>query len=63
MDQDHGNRHISAFDFDIVRNAFRKSVIELNMAEEHWAKHARLLLKDFTDCEPDETIINRIIGR
>lgn len=63
MDANGTDRHISAFDFDIVREAFRKSVRELNMAEEHWAAHAKSLFQDFTGTEPDEAMVNHIIGR
>ncbi|WP_044548622.1 hypothetical protein [Mesorhizobium japonicum] len=63
MDQDHEGGHCSAFDFDIIREAFRKSVRELDLAEELWAAHAKSLFQDFTGREPDETMINHIIRR
>jgi hypothetical protein len=63
MDQSDTGDHVSAFDFDIVREAFRKSVRELNLAEEHWAAHAKSLFQDFTGSEPDDTMVNHIIGR
>lgn len=63
MDKSHGEESISAFAFDIVREAFRKSVVETKLAEERWADHAKSLLKEMADCEPDEDMINRIIGR
>ena len=55
--------HFSAFAFDIVKEAFMKSVREQNLAKESWAEHARLLLRDFTGGEPDQTMIDRIISR
>lgn len=63
MDQNREEGRVSALDFDIVREAFRKSVKETNLAEEHWPKHIKLLFQDLLDHEPDESIINRIIGR
>jgi len=60
---DHDVGRVSAFAFDIVREAFGKSVRETKLAEEHWAEHAKSLLQQMTDCEPDEEIVNRIIGR
>lgn len=63
MDQSHGEESISAFAFDIVREAFRKSIVDTKLAEEHWANHAKSLVRDFTGCEPDQSMIDRIIGR
>ncbi|ESZ13695.1 hypothetical protein X737_24940 [Mesorhizobium sp. L48C026A00] len=37
-------------------------VKELNLAEERWAEHAKLVFQDFTDNEPDEAIIARLIS-
>lgn len=55
---------ISAYDFDIVRSAFRLSVAEGRIGERHWIQHARDLLRELTGHEDaDEAIINRIIGR
>lgn len=47
----------------LVRAAFRKSVRELNLAEEHWSEHAKLLLQELTGHEPDQCMIDRIIER
>lgn len=63
MDRNHEHEYLSAFAFDIIREAFRKSVRETNLAEEHWAEHAKSLVLDFTGREPDERMIDRIIGR
>lgn len=63
MDQSHEDGHISAFAFDIVREAFRRSVRETNLAEERWAEYAKLLCQEFTGVEPDQVLIDRIIGR
>ncbi|WP_027062644.1 hypothetical protein [Mesorhizobium loti] len=53
----------SAFEFDILREAFRKSVTEMRIAEEHWPEHARRLYQEMSEGEPDEQMIARIIGR
>lgn len=39
VNESYTGAHFSAFDFDIIREAFRKSVRELNLAEELWAAH------------------------
>ena len=47
---------ISAFDCDIIRSAFIKSVIEESIPEDRWREHAALLIRDFTgsaDIDPD----------
>jgi hypothetical protein len=54
---------LSAFEFDILREAFRKSVKEMNIGKDHWADHARRLYREMSDGEPDESMISRIIGR
>lgn len=63
MDQSHEDGPISAFEFDIVREAFRRSIVETKLAEKHWAEHAKNLLQQMADCEPDQSMIDRIIGR
>ncbi|ESX50413.1 hypothetical protein NLY43_32035 [Mesorhizobium sp. C416B] len=49
MDHDEEGYSIDAFDFDVVCETFRRSVRELNLAEEHWVDHAKALLREFTD--------------
>jgi hypothetical protein len=47
---------VSAFDCDVMRSAFIKSVIEGNIPEDKWREHAALLIRDFTgsdDIDPD----------
>lgn len=39
---------VSAFDCDIIRSAFIKSVIEQNIPEDQWRAKATLLIADFT---------------
>lgn len=46
---------ISAFDCDILRGAFRSSVIEEKIPQDRWRDHALLLVRDLTgreDVEP-----------
>ncbi|QPC93017.1 hypothetical protein [Mesorhizobium sp. INR15] len=52
-----------ALDFDIVREAFIKSVVELAIPEDRWAAQARRLLMELADNEPDEEMIGSIIGQ
>jgi hypothetical protein len=55
---------ISAYDFDIVRNAFRLSVAEGLIAESHWIQHVRDLVRELTGHEDvDDSIVDRIVGR
>jgi hypothetical protein len=62
--QDHTTPLLSAHDFDIVRSAFRLSVVEGQIAERHWIQHARDLLRELTGHEDaDESTLNRIIQR
>lgn len=42
---------ISAFDCEIVRGAFTKSVIEMNIPEDQWRSIASRLIGDFTDSD------------
>ena len=47
---------VSAFDCDVLRSAFKKSVIEENIPEDRWREHAVLLIRDFTgsdDVDPE----------
>ena len=45
---------VSALDCDIIRSAFKKSVIEENIPEDRWREHAALLIRDFTGCDDIE---------
>ena len=47
---------VSAFDCDVLRGAFKKSVIEENIPEDLWREHATLLIREFTgsdDVDPE----------
>jgi hypothetical protein len=63
MDESDANEPVSAYVFDIVREAFRKSVRELNLPEEEWAEHAKLLMREMIGRDPNQNMIDRIIGR
>jgi hypothetical protein len=47
---------VSAFDCDVMRSAFIKSVIEENIPEDQRREHAALLIREYTgsdDVDPD----------
>ena len=47
---------ISAFDCDIIRSAFIKSVLEQNIPDDQWRAKATLLITEFmgsADIEPE----------
>ncbi|MER9402704.1 hypothetical protein NKI36_01435 [Mesorhizobium caraganae] len=45
---------VSAFDCDILRGAFVKSVIEKSLPEDKWRAEAALLIRDYTDSDVDD---------
>jgi hypothetical protein len=51
MDNNQSSDAISAFECDILRNAFRTSVIENKIAEDEWQGYAALLVRNFTGNE------------
>lgn len=47
---------VSALDCDIIRSAFKKSVIEESIPEDRWREHATLMIREFTgsdDVDPE----------
>ncbi|MFK0691999.1 hypothetical protein ACFX5Q_27885 [Mesorhizobium sp. IMUNJ 23033] len=48
MDNDHSADMISTFDCNILRDAFRTSVIENRIPEDQWQGYAALLIRDYT---------------
>ena len=48
MDKDRSADAISTFDCNILRDAFRTSVIEKQISEGHWQPDAALLIRDYT---------------
>jgi hypothetical protein len=55
MAQNHSACAISAFDCDILRSAFRTSVIEERIPEDKWRSIAARLIRDFTDSDHIES--------
>ncbi|PAQ08437.1 hypothetical protein [Mesorhizobium temperatum] len=51
MAEDHSDFRISAFECDVLRNAFKKSVIDESIPEYRWRSHAMLLVRELTDHE------------
>ena len=51
MAEDHSDRGISAFDCDVLRRAFKKSVIEGGIPEDRWQSHAIILVRELTGYE------------
>ena len=47
---------VSAFDCDVIGEAFRKSVVQENIPADQWRAHAAALIRTFTsleDIDPD----------
>ncbi|WP_246800621.1 hypothetical protein [Mesorhizobium amorphae] len=56
MAEHHPECRVSAFDFDILRSAFKKSVSEERIPEDRWRGHAMTLVRELTgldDVDPD----------
>lgn len=51
MAEDHSDFRMTAFECDVLRNAFKKSVIEGNIPEDKWRSHAMHLVSELTDHE------------
>lgn len=63
MDQVQHN-YVSAFDCDIIREAFRKSVIEENIPEDKWRSVAARLISEFTDSDDvDSDLLDWILRK
>ena len=62
--KDRESGKVSAFDFDILRRAYRALVGDLKLDEALARQHARRLVLDLTGVvEIDEDIISRMIHR
>jgi hypothetical protein len=44
---------VSCFDCDVLRSAFKTSVIEANIPEDQWREHAMLLIRDYVGSSDD----------
>ena len=51
MAEDHSENRMTAFDCDIVRGAFRKSVVENRIAERDRRRHATQLAIELTELD------------
>lgn len=64
MAENHSGKGISALDCDIIRSAFRKSIVENRIAEREWRMHARVLAIEFTELdEIDPDILDWIVAK
>ena len=55
---------VSAFDCDILRSTFTKSVIEDNIPEDRWWEYASQMVRDFTGIATvDPDLLNWIIRK
>jgi len=64
MAADHSDDRISAFECDIIRGAFRKSVVERRIAKREWRMHATLLARELTELdEIDPEILDWIVRK
>jgi|EndMetStandDraft_6_1072998.scaffolds.fasta_scaffold174424_2 hypothetical protein len=54
---------VSAFGCDVLRSAFKKSVIEENIPEDQWREYASQMIRDFTGTDMvDPDLVEWIIG-
>lgn len=64
MAQDHSELRISAFECDILRAAFKKSVIEESIPEYRWHSHAMVIVRELLDHEDiDSDVLDWIVRR
>ncbi|RJT27768.1 hypothetical protein D3227_35640 [Mesorhizobium waimense] len=55
---------VSAIDCDILRSAFRKSVIEDEIPEDRWRDHAVQMIRDFTGAKAvDPDLLDWIVRK
>ena len=56
------SRSISAFDCDVIREAFRQSVVDEKVPADRWRAHAAALTRSFTgleDIDPERAGLDR----
>jgi hypothetical protein len=64
MAEDHAENRMTAFDCEVVRNAYRKSVVERRISGRSRRQHARLLALELTDLDTiDPDILDWIVTR
>jgi len=55
---------VSAFDCDVLRSAFKKSVFEDGIPEDQWREYAAQMVRDFTGNETvDPDLVEWIVRR
>jgi hypothetical protein len=64
MAEDHPDLRISAFECEILRTAFKKSVMEESIPEYRWQSHAKLMVCELTDHEDiDPDVLDWIVRK
>ncbi|QND60608.1 hypothetical protein [Mesorhizobium huakuii] len=64
MADDHSDKRMTSLDCDIIRSAFRKSIVERRISEGERRQYARLLALELTELdEIDPDIIDWIVAR
>ncbi|KRB23396.1 MULTISPECIES: hypothetical protein [Mesorhizobium] len=64
MADNHSSKNISALDCEILRGAFRKSVVENRIAEQQWRMHAEELVRELTGIdEIDPDVLDWIVAK
>ncbi|WP_457155345.1 hypothetical protein [Mesorhizobium sp. P5_C1] len=55
---------VSSFDCDIIRGAFKNSVIEKNIPEDRWRDYAAQMVRDFTGSDDiDSDLLEWIVRK
>ncbi|WP_156938325.1 hypothetical protein [Mesorhizobium sp. WSM3626] len=57
----HSRPVISAFDFDVIKNALKAMIVESGIPESEWDKQARNLVRIFSGTGADETMIRVLL--
>ncbi|WP_143748236.1 hypothetical protein [Mesorhizobium carmichaelinearum] len=64
MADDHSDNRMTSLDCDIIRSAFRKSIVERRISEGERRRYARLLALELTELDQiDPDIIDWIVAR
>ena len=64
MAEDHSGNRVTAFDCEILRGAFRRSVVERRVAERDRRQNATLLARELTEIDDvDDDIVDWILRK
>ena len=64
MEDGYPTELVSAFDFHVLRNAFKISIAELMLLKRNGTDHAKAMARELTgNIHVDAGIIDRIIGK